>query len=165
MTISPWLFWILITALVVALGIIAFTNQPTKESSIGFVLPPGDPEEGKEAFVSLDCIKCHTVAGVDLGAPAGERELHVPLGGDVIRVKTYGQLATAIIHPSEAIRGRMPEYATPEGDSLMPEYRTSMTVDQLSDLVRFLSDHYEIVAPPFNSPYDYYPHLGETDNP
>lgn len=163
-TISPWL-WILTVALVISFGVILLTIQPTKESSFGFVLPPGDAELGKRAFVELDCVKCHTVAGVDFGVPAVDRELLVPLGGEVIRVKTYGHLATAIIHPSESIRDRAQQNTNTDGESLMPEFRTSMTVEQLVNLVHFLSEHYEIASPRDDSPYSYYPHLGVTDSP
>lgn len=158
-TVSPWLLWGLIIALVISLSANFIAKQPTKESPTGFVLPPGDAEKGKEAFLELGCVSCHTVAGVAFDTAADlDRKLEVPLGGETLTVKTYGELVTAIIHPSEAIRGPKAERTDAEGRSLMPEYRTEMTVDQVSHLVHFLSEHYEVSVPEFTPPYGNYPY-------
>jgi hypothetical protein len=46
-----------------------------------------------------------------------------------------------------------------QGDSLMPDYTQLMTVQQMTDLVTFLQEHYDIDAPvyaPQGLGYPYY---------
>src|SRR5688572_4795612 len=71
------------------------------KSARGFRLPDGDQEKGRSAFVALQCHTCHTVLGdTNMPAPSATVKAPIVLGGDVQRVKTYGELVTAIIHPS-----------------------------------------------------------------
>jgi mono/diheme cytochrome c family protein len=125
----------------------------------GYRIPAGDPEQGELAFEELNCIRCHTVQGVDRFAVdrPDEYGLTVALGGKVNRVKTYGELITAIVHPSGYIRPDIRRmYDLPEGESPMPDYSTAMTTGQLRDLASFLEQHYEVrmPEPPVNySPY------------
>jgi len=128
-----------------------------EKSGFGFRLPDGDATRGREAFVALRCNACHHVAGLDLprqGAGAAD----VALGGQTIRVKTYGELVTAIINPSHRIAPGYPEsrVTTSDGQSLMAlaYLNEVMTVQQLIDLVAFLQSSYEVVPPPI-SPYSY----------
>ena len=66
----------------------------------GFVLPSGDNEKGKQAFIELKCHQCHTVAGELLPENVEPSMVKLHLGGEVYRVKTYGQLVTSVIHPN-----------------------------------------------------------------
>lgn len=113
-----------------------------------FEMPPGNAEKGKAAFVSLECYTCHRVSGVDLPAPTVEAARVVILGGDVYRLRTYGDLITSIIHPtgdiSELMRVPLPEGAT---KSPMREVNDAMTVAQLIDLVTFLQPRYQRLEP------------------
>ena len=71
------------------------------QSASRFRLPQGDVERGKAAFIALDCTKCHTVAGVaDLPRPTAQSEDVIVLGGEVVRLRTMGDLLTAIVHPT-----------------------------------------------------------------
>ena len=86
-------------------------------------------------------------------------DLMVPLGGALHKVKTYGQLATAIIHPSESILKADDRYVDTSGNSLMSNYSTVMTVQQMTDIITFLQEHYEIVKPAYDPQgigYPYY---------
>jgi L-cysteine S-thiosulfotransferase len=115
------------------------------KSGYGFQLPDGDPFRGRAAFIELKCTNCHAVDGVQLPAPTVAPENVVMLGGEVERVKTYGQLVTAIIHPTPP--------ALPAGTSLPPTATLTrpkmvpvndrMSVEQLVDLVVFLQPHYK----------------------
>jgi mono/diheme cytochrome c family protein len=155
--ISPWLLWILIIALVISLGAVIYRPLPTEDSPKGFVLPSGDAAMGKQAFMDLGCVSCHTVNGTTFETAATvERDLVVHLGGSLPRVKTYGQLVTSIIHPSESIRNNMSAYTNAEGKSLMPEYKTIMTVEQLTNTVHFLLEHYDISVPVYPKGYNVY---------
>jgi hypothetical protein len=120
---------------------------------MGYYLPEGDPDRGREAFVWLGCHLCHGVE--DLEAPPGG----VFLGGRSVRVKTYGDLYTAITNPShELARGYPRERVAREGQSIMADARLNevMTVQELIDLVAFLYPQYEVVPPPIRTPWESY---------
>jgi len=142
-----WLLLVLGGALLAGCG---------KESGLGFKLPDGDADRGRQAFTALRCNACHTIEGLDLPYQ-GTGAANVALGGKTIRVKTYGELVTAIINPSHRLA---PGYPTDQvainGASLMSlaYLNDVMTVQQLIDLVAFLQSRYEIVPPPV-SPYSY----------
>jgi len=144
--------WLLLPML---LALAACDLQDPKASS-GFRLPDGDANAGREAFVQLRCFVCHQVEGVDAkfeGTPAAT----VRLGGDTLRVKSYGDLVTSIINPSHRIApGTDAAVVAPGGRSLMETARLNdvMTVRQLSDLVAFLQPLYRVL-PPTPYPYGY----------
>ena len=83
---------------------------------------------------------------------------NVTLGGETVRVKSYGELVTAIINPSHRIAPGYPlsQVTTPDGQSLMTlgYLNDVMTVQQLIDLVAFLQASYQVM-PPLVSPYSY----------
>ena len=127
-----------------------FTGCPMSEKSpLGFRLPEGSIWKGKTAFVELGCIQCHSVVDEDLvPEPDVPRAVHVVLGGEVTRVKTYGQLVTSIINPSHVISETPREkYTDEEGNSLMPDFSEKMTVRQMIDIAEFLQARYEVVIP------------------
>lgn len=130
-------------------------NDP--KSSLGFRLPDGDAEAGRQTFVSLGCHFCHQVEGVE--SPSERTGVaSVALGGETTRVRTYGELVTSIINPSHRIApGHDSEAVTDgAGASLMelPVFNDRMTVRQLTDLVAFLQQTYRVVPPPYN-PYTF----------
>ena len=51
----------------------------------------------------MQCVRCHTVAGVELP----DDDLHglpkINLGGEIYRVKSYGDLVTSIINPQHVV--------------------------------------------------------------
>lgn len=128
------------------------------ESARGFRLPDGDAEAGRAAFVALQCHACHQVADVELPSFPGTAPVSVELGGQVSRVKTYGDLVTSIINPSHKLIRRYPEdQVSRDGESLMPVLNDVMTVQQLVDLVAFLQPNYEVVPPLYTYPEYSYP--------
>ena len=116
------------------------------KSGKGFTLPDGDLAKGEATFASLQCNACHKIAGVDsLTAEGQESAASVILGGEVSRIKTYGELVTAIINPSHRLAsGYEPEAVSVDGESKMRNYNDVMTVTQLTDLVAFLQSKYEL---------------------
>jgi L-cysteine S-thiosulfotransferase len=122
-----------------------------------FTLPPGDAERGQAAFTKFRCFDCHLVNGVDL--PPGEEpeQVMVQLGGEVDRLRDYGDLVTAIVNPSHRLaKGYASNLVADEGKSRMTVYNDVMTVSQLTDIVTFLQSHYEL-RPYKPTPYpDYY---------
>jgi len=118
-------------------------------SGSGLYLPRGDAEQGRLAFIELQCHQCHTVTGVALPASQNQTPMiSFNLGGIGSRVKTYSGLVTAIINPAHITS---PDYVESLGklveagqvESPMPSYNDRMTVSQLIDLVMFLNARYE----------------------
>jgi mono/diheme cytochrome c family protein len=122
-----------------------------------FTLPSGDAERGQAAFLKFRCYDCHRVHGVDL--PPGEEpdQVMVDLGGEVERLRKYGDLVTAIVNPSHRLaKGYDASLVANGGKSRMTVYNDVMTVSQLADIVAFLQSHYEL-RPYEPTPYpDYY---------
>lgn len=138
--------WSELGGLVAAALLLSACSDP--KSAKGFRLPDGDVDAGRATFVRLECTRCHTVDGESFAVPTGVDAMHVPLGGKVARVTTYGQLVTSIIHPRH---GMSPAYAQKyvdaDGKSLMPDFNSTMTVREMIDLVSFLHPRYELEVP------------------
>tara|TARA_R110002096_G_scaffold164099_8_gene331798 strand:- start:838 stop:1356 length:519 start_codon:yes stop_codon:yes gene_type:complete len=130
---------------------------PEPKSGKGLVLPEGDSEQGKQAFVDLKCHRCHSVAGIELSEFEGGWEDPLRLGGEIVRVKTYGDLITAIVYPDHAIseeyRKRF-ESGAPEL-SPMSVIIDEMSVRQLIDIVTFLHSRYIKLEPDYNYEFNY----------
>ncbi|MGI9325272.1 MAG: hypothetical protein ACR2PZ_08650 [Pseudomonadales bacterium] len=141
---AKWRGGFIFVALVIGLG-------GCDRQSAGFVLPPGDAERGQATFVELGCNQCHRIEGVlERAENSPFAEVDVRLGGRVSRVKTYGELVTAIIHPSESLaRGNTPSTLNADGESKMPNFNERMSVAQLIDLTTFLQQTYELWAPEY----------------
>jgi sulfur-oxidizing protein SoxX len=117
-------------------------------SERGFALPAGDPVAGKETFLYMQCHECHTINGMDLPRVALADPPFVELGGNVTRVKTYGDLVTSIINPSHKLAEGYPlEDVSNDGKSKMYVYNDFMTVQELVDVVMFLQPQYDVVIP------------------
>lgn len=127
---------------------------PAEQSGHGFRIPEGNIEKGKAAFVELNCIRCHSISGEEsLPEPEMPRDIHVVLGGETIRVKTYGQLVSSIIYPNHIIQPQYrKDYVDRDGNSEMPDMTEHMTVKQMVDLVTYLQSTYKVTPPP--SAYD-----------
>ncbi|MFK7912447.1 MAG: hypothetical protein AB8B93_00920 [Pseudomonadales bacterium] len=123
-----------------------------ERESRGFALPPGDAAQGQVEFVALGCNHCHRIEGsVERAADSAYPNLDVRLGGRVSRIKTYGELVTAIIHPARDLsRGDTPALVTEDGLSRMPVYNDSMTVSQLVDITTFLQQTYVLYVPEYH---------------
>jgi mono/diheme cytochrome c family protein len=131
--------------------------EADRMSEKGFSLPEGNVLNGKEAFVYMHCHECHTVVGEEFPAVPLADPPYVELGGKVSRVKTYGQLVTAIINPSHKLAQGYPvEQVSNDGESSkMPVYNGYMTVQELIDIVSFLQPHYDVFVPQYE--YRVYP--------
>jgi len=137
---------------IVLCGGILISSCNTQER--GFALPEGDAELGKATYTVLACNACHSISGVEW--QGGNDDLRIPLGGEVSRQKSYGELVTSVINPSHKIAWIYKENAsTEEGLSKMSNYNEVMTVQELIDLVAFLQSEYKVTAPAT----DYHPYL------
>jgi len=125
--------------------------QPKLESPRGFRLPDGDVDKGKVAFVQLECYRCHQISGVELPSPPEKAQVDITLGGQIYRVKTYGELVTSIINPTHVVSPKYRDSFTDEdGKSNMPDHNDKMTVKQMIDLVSFLQSRYKLTHPEYN---------------
>ena len=127
----------------------------------GFRLPEGDADSGKEAFTKMSCHQCHSVAGVEFQVVEAEAGIHYALGGEVRKVKSYGELVTAIIQPQHVVSpdflATIKETEREGYISPMPNYNETMTVQQMIDIVAFLHAHYKKAVPTYDDEmYRYY---------
>lgn len=132
------------------LALAACNGDRDRMSEVGFVLPGGDPIAGREAFLYMQCNQCHTIEGETLPVIDAANPPYVELGGSVSKVKTYGELVTAIINPSHKLAdGYAEELVSEGGESNMYIYNRHMTIQELIDLVMFLQPHYNVVVPTY----------------
>jgi hypothetical protein len=114
------------------------------------------PVAGRDTFIYMQCHQCHYIEGEQFPVLPGMDPPYVELGGKVTRVKSYGELVTAIINPSHKLAdGYPPDRVSEEGESHMYVYNRYMTIQELIDLVMFLQPHYEVVVPHYD--YRMYP--------
>lgn len=138
----------LVTTLLAGMIVLGGCDQHARMSSKGFRLPDGDAQAGRETFIYMQCHQCHSIEGLELPTIPGQDDPYVELGGQVTKVKTYGELLTAIIYPShELARGYAEEVVSVDGKSKMHVYNQYMTVQELIDLVMFLQPQYDVIMP------------------
>ena len=126
----------------------------SRRSAVGFHLPDGNIEKGKAAFVELKCYSCHKVDGVETPAPIVVKHTPVIIGGEIGRVKTYGELVTSIIDPSHHISVSVQREWELDGKmSPMPDFNRLMTVQQMVDIVSFLQSRYVQLVPLYTFRY------------
>ena len=144
-----------LSMIIAVAALLSACDEETIMSERGFRLPDGDEQSGRETFIYLQCNQCHTIKNEDLPIIPGSAP-YVQLGGAVTHVKTYGELVTAIVNPSHKLAdGYARDQVSEDGVSNMYIYNEYMTVQELTDLVRFLQPHYDIAAPRFQ--YRIYP--------
>lgn len=138
-----------LSILLASLVALSACDQEARMAQKGFRLPDGDPQAGREAFLYMQCHQCHTIEGMQLPVIPDKDPPYVELGGDVTRIKTYGELLTAIIYPSHKLAsGYAAEVVSEDGESNMYVYNEHMTVQELIDIVMFLQPEYDVVMPP-----------------
>ncbi len=133
---------------------------------VTLLLPKGDVEAGRQAFIDLQCSACHLVAGVD-GLPEPIAKVPIPDLGKTLARQPRGAIASSLIVPSHIDSAsaqlwtdwsdqqrvwlgpgqRVPQTGQVVDEepalSLMSDYRDTMTVKQLGDLIAFLQDSAE----------------------
>jgi hypothetical protein len=123
----------------------------------GFVLPPGDAAQGEQVFVDFNCHACHTIPGMEFPNVDFEPPFVLEIGGEVYRVKNYGELLTAVINPDHVISAQYRAMlARAERDAVispMPYYGEEMSVAELIDLVEFLHGQYTKLQPQYYRGY------------
>jgi Cytochrome c/Fe2+ transport protein len=102
-----------------------------------FRFPDGDPQAGRTAFARLECYQCHIIQGESFPKSSSQQTASGPeltgMGGR----HPAEYLAESILNPN-AVIVLGPGYTDAAGLSLMPDYRGSLAVDEVVDLVAFL---------------------------
>ena len=123
----------------------------------GFVLPQGDIAQGEQVFIDFNCHGCHTIPGVELPKTEFEPPFILEIGGEVYRVKNYGELLTAVVNPDHIISAKYKAMlAKVEREAVispMPYYGEEMTVAEMIDLVEFLHAQYSKMDPQYYRGY------------
>ena len=101
----------------------------------GWIFRPaeGDPGRGRDVFMKLQCFSCHAVRDESFPTPSRP-------GPDLTGMARHhpaGYLAESVINPN-AVIVQEPGYTGPDGLSIMPDYRESLTLAELDDLVAYL---------------------------
>ena len=96
------------------------------------VLPGGDPVAGRQAFMDLKCYACHRVAGDAAMAEPYSSNLGPEIGPRQ-GAQTRESLVDSIISPSHVLPP-----GKEDGPSPMADYRSTMTVEQLIDVVAYI---------------------------
>ena len=142
-------------AMVTLIALAACTGdaKPVK----GFVLPEGDIAQGEQVFIDFNCHGCHTIPGREFPETEFEPPFILEIGGEVYRVKNYGELLTAVVNPDHIIslkyRAMLEKADRDPIISPMPYYGEHMTVAQLIDLVEFLHAQYTKLQPQYYRGY------------
>lgn len=123
-------------------------------SGKSFRFPGGEAEAGRESFIGLSCIQCHTISKVDLPDPKGNRRLELTLAKEIRFVKNYGDLITAITNPKHVVTEQYRSIlsrAEVQGsiEPLMPDFTDDMSARQLMDIVAFLDEAYRKALPEY----------------
>ena len=138
------------------IGLAGCTPDPYQ--SRGFSLPEGNEDMGRMVFIATGCHGCHSVSGIDLPDPLRTGPVAIELGGQVTRVKSYGELVSSVINPSHKLIAGYAEADVTDsaGESLMPDFNKRISVQDLIDLVAFLAPRYEVVPPVNEFPVYHY---------
>ena len=102
-----------------------------------FLVPPGDPARGREAFVAMECFACHAVSGEDFPKTSKRSQEPGPELTGMGRHHPAEYFAESIVNPNRVIV-QGPGYTGTDGLSKMPSYDDVMTVRQLVDIVAYL---------------------------
>lgn len=119
----------------VALAQKASPAKPSVPKGWKFSFPEGNPETGKQLFVKMECYACHTIKLPKETLAAQPGKVGPELTGYAVLPKEY--LASAIIQSHAVVAA--PGYAVKEGKAVMGNYNHFLTVQELIDLVAFLS--------------------------
>lgn len=125
---------ILATALLlVAVGACGPAEEPIGATDDDFILPMGDVEDGRQAFMDLKCWGCHPVRGEE-EMPETIAGLEGPELGPYQAAQSRAEIADSIISPSHVVP---PEYR--QGPlSQMGDFTEATSVRQLIDLIAYV---------------------------
>jgi mono/diheme cytochrome c family protein len=102
-----------------------------------FTVPTGDPKAGRAVFTKLECHKCHAITGENFPSNGrGPKDV----GPDLTGMGSHhpaSYFLESILTPNAVILTG-PGYTGPDGLSVMPDYRDSLMVGELINLVAYI---------------------------
>jgi hypothetical protein len=102
-----------------------------------FAWPDGDAGKGREAFVKLECYQCHEVQGESFPPVAPDPTRRGPALTGMGGHHPAEYFAESILNPNAVIVDGA-GHTGPDGRSIMPDYRDSLTLAETIDLVAYL---------------------------
>jgi uncharacterized protein involved in high-affinity Fe2+ transport len=102
-----------------------------------FSWPAGDPQKGREVFVKLECYQCHEVKGESFPPVEQDPTRRGPALAGVGDHHPAEYFAESVINPN-AVIVTGPGHTGPDGLSIMPDFRDSLTLAETIDLVAYI---------------------------
>jgi len=107
-------------------------------------------------LIKYQCLACHHINGTAQTEEINNPDINIRLGGKSIKVKTYAELVTSVINPSQKFSLGYPlAIVSVAGKSKMKNFNDPMTVTGLVDLITFLQPQYELI-PHRGTNYQFY---------
>jgi uncharacterized protein involved in high-affinity Fe2+ transport len=102
-----------------------------------FAWPDGDAKKGREAFAKLECHQCHEVTGESFPPVTPDPARRGPALSGVGASHPAEYFAESILNPNAVIITG-PGHTGPDGLSIMPDFRDSLTLAETIDLVAYI---------------------------
>ena len=102
-----------------------------------FTWPGGDARKGREAFVKFECYQCHEVTGESFPAVTPDPTRRGPALAGMGGHHPAEYFAESIVNPNAVIITG-PGHTGPDGLSIMPDFRDSLTLAETIDLVAYI---------------------------
>jgi hypothetical protein len=102
-----------------------------------FSWPAGDATKGRDVFARLECYQCHEVKGDSFPPVTPDPSRRGPGLAGMGDHHPAEYFAEAILNPN-AVVVTGPGHTGPDGRSIMPDYRDSLTLAETIDLVAYI---------------------------
>jgi mono/diheme cytochrome c family protein len=102
-----------------------------------FSWPAGDARKGREVYAKLECYQCHEVKGESFPPVAQDPTRRGPALSGMGAHHPAEYFAEAILNPN-AVIVTGDGYTGPDGLSIMPDFRDSLTLAETLDLVAYI---------------------------
>jgi uncharacterized protein involved in high-affinity Fe2+ transport len=102
-----------------------------------FTWPDGDSRKGREVFAKLECHQCHEVKGESLPPVTPDPARRGPALAGIGNHHPAEYFAESILDPN-AVIVTGPGHTGPDGLSIMPDFRDSLTLAEAIDLVAYV---------------------------
>jgi mono/diheme cytochrome c family protein len=102
-----------------------------------FSWPDGDARKGREVFAKLECYQCHQVPGAGFPEVKPDPTRQGPPLAGMGDMHPAEYFAESILNPNAVIITG-PGFTGPDGLSIMPDFRDSLTLAETIDLVAYI---------------------------
>jgi Cytochrome c/Fe2+ transport protein len=102
-----------------------------------FAWPDGDAQKGREVFAKLECYQCHQMPGAGFPDVKPDPTRRGPPLAGMGSMHPAEYFAESILNPNAVII-TAPGFTGPDGLSIMPDFRDSLTLAETIDLVAYI---------------------------